>query len=220
MPRMARVVATDVPHHITQRGDRSTEIFLDDEDRQTYLGFLKRYREKHGLEILAYCLMSNHIHLVAVPKEANSLARTLAVAHMRYTQHFNWKYSQSGHLWHARFFSCVLDDRHTLAATRYVERNPVRAGLVGRPWDYKWSSARAHIGERADTVLSTRWPPSKLLSQWRDFLVEPEEAGKLEEIRFSTRRGRPLGSLEFVEKLERLLGKRLAARNRGRPRKQ
>lgn len=218
MPRIARVVATGVPHHITQRGNRRMDVFLEDEDRKAYLGFLKQYREKHGLEILAYCLMSNHVHLVAIPKKDDSLARTLAGTHMRYAQYFNWKYSQSGHLWQGRFFSCVLDNRHTLAAARYLERNPVRAGLVGRPWDYKWSSARAHVGEAADAILSTRWPPSELLSQWKELLSEAEETNKLEEIRFSTRRGRPLGSPEFVDRLERLLGRRLAANKRGRPR--
>jgi putative transposase len=138
---------------------------------------------------------------------------------MRYAQHFNWKYSQSGHLWQGRFYSCALDESHTLAATRYVEYNPVRAGFAGLPWVYKWSSARAHIGETRDKLLSKIWPPQDLASEWREFLMHPEDKEKIEEIRASTRRGRPLGSSDFVATLERLLGRNLTARKRGRPRK-
>ncbi len=219
MPRTARVVATGYAHHITQRGNRKLDIFLDDADREIYLAFLRQYCRKHGLDILAYCLMPNHVHIVGIPHEADSLARALAGAHMRYAQHFNWKYSQTGHLWQGRFFSCVLDDRHAVAAARYVERNPLRAGLVGRPWDYRWSSAPAHVGKRKDYVVSSRWPTKEDLEQWPELIVASEDTKKLDEIRFATRRGRPVGSLEFVEQLERLHGRTLTARRRGRPRK-
>ena len=195
------------------------EVFLDDEDRETYLAFLAQYREKHGIEILAYCLMSNHIHLVGVPSEIGSLARTLADTHMRYAQHFNWKYSQTGHLWQGRFFSCVMDDQHTLAAARYVERNPVRAGLVGRAWDYKWSSAAAHTRALKDALLSGRWPSKQRLKQWRELLTEAEDDTKLEEIRLNTRTGRPLGTERFIDKVEGLLGKIVRPKKGGRPRK-
>ena len=219
MPRTARVVAEGLPHHVTQRGNRRTDIFLDDDDRVKYLDFLERYGKKHGMEILAYCLMSNHVHLVVVPKQAASLAHALAAAHTRYAQFFNWKYHQSGHLWQGRFFSCVLDEQHTLAAVRYVERNPLRAGLVGRPWDYRWSSARAHISEMKGSVLAERWPPDELRAQWREFLVETDNGQKAAEIRLHTRRGCPLGSDDFVRKLERIFGREMVIRSWGRPRK-
>jgi putative transposase len=217
MPRIARVVAPGLPHHVTQRGNRRMNVFLDDKDRREYLGFLEQYRDKHSLEILAYCLMSNHIHLVAVPKEDHSLARTLADTHMRYAQHFNWKYSESGHLWQGRFFSCVLDERHTLASARYVERNPVRAGLVGRAWEYRWSSARGHVGESRDSLLSDRWPGKRLIAQWRELLVEFEDVRQVEGIRASTRTGRPLGTPRFIDRLERTMGRMMRPKKAGRP---
>jgi putative transposase len=205
MPRIARIVAPGYPHHITQRGNNRLDIFIDDEDRSLYLGLLKHYRDKHGLEILAYCLMSNHIHLVAIPEEKQSLSRVLADAHMRYSQHVNRKYNRIGHLWQGRFFSSILDENHTLAAARYVERNPVRAGLVDCAWDYPWSSARAHIGAEADRLVSTRWPQGDLREHWRGLLVEPGEKVEMDAIRRSTRSGKPTGSKEFIEKMEGLI---------------
>lgn len=219
MPRVARIVAIGLPHHITQRGNRRMDVFLDDDDRLVYLDLLGQYRDKHGLEILAYCLMSNHVHVLGVPKEANSIARTFADTHMRYAQHFNWKYSQSGHLWQGRFFSCVLDERHTLAAARYVERNPARAGLVGRAWDYRWSSARAHVGEGKDMLLAERWPSKRVRAQWRELLMDVEDTDDVEEIRWSTRTGRPLGAPDFLVKLEAILRRSVRPKRAGRPRK-
>lgn len=217
MPRTARIVAPGLAHHITQRGNRRMEVFLDDEDRETYLTLLRQYRKKHGLEILAYCLMHNHIHLLAVPKETDSLARTLADTHMRYAQHFNWKHSQTGHLWQGRFFSCVLDERHALAAARYIERNPIRAGLVGRAWDYGWSSATAHVSEKSDSLLSDRWPSGQQLMQWRDLLSEAGDDARLRGIRLHTRTGRPLGTEGFLDKVERMLGRTVRPGKGGRP---
>jgi putative transposase len=219
MPRIARVVATGLPHHITQRGNRHADVFLDDEDRLKYLELLKQYRQRHGMEILAYCLMANHIHLVVIPREAHSLARTLAETHMRYAQHINWKHRQTGHLWQGRFYSCVLDEPHTLAAARYVERNPVRAGLVSRPWDYPWSSARAHVGDAKDALVSKRWPSGQLLTQWRGILSEPDGDSETNSIRSSTRTGRPLGSGMFIEMVERMISRFVKLKKRGRPRK-
>ncbi len=217
MPRVARIVATGLAHHITHRGNRKLEVFLDDDDRGVYLRLLRISGTKYGLDVLAYCLMSNHVHLVAVPREADSLARAIAYAHTSYTRHFNRKYSLSGHLWQGRFFSCVLDERHALAAARYVERNPVRAGIVGRAWDYKWSSARSHIGETDDPILAKTWPPKELLSQWQQLLRDDEGAGEVDEFRRSTSVGSPVGSASFIRKIERALGRSLKRRRRGRP---
>jgi putative transposase len=216
---MARIVAPEYPHHITQRGNHRLDIFIDDEDRAVYLKLLKQYRDKHGLEILAYCLMSNHIHLVAIPKESFSLSRALADTHMRYAQHINRKYSKVGHLWQGRFFSCVLDEDHALAAARYVERNPVRAGLVGRAWDYPWSSARDHIGARRDAFVSARWPAGDLRKQWAELLATADGGKELEAIRTSTRSGKPVGSDAFIEKMEKLLQRLLKPKRVGRPHK-
>jgi putative transposase len=162
--------------------------------------------------------MSNHIHLVAIPHETFSLARTLADTHMRYAQHVNWKYKQTGHLWQGRFYSCVLDEPHALAAARYVERNPVRGGLAMRPWDYRWSSARAHAGETHNDLLSKRWPSGQLLAQWRELISEGGGDPETDVIRSSTRTGRPLGSEQFVKMVERIIGRMVKPKKAGRPR--
>ncbi len=219
MPRSARIVATGTPHHITQRGNRKAEVFLDDEDREKYLHFLRKYARKHGLETHAYCLMSNHIHLVATPLKSHSMSRALGSANMCYAQHFNRKYSLSGRLWQGRFFSCVLDERHALAAVRYAERNPVRAGLVGHAWDYKWSSAQGHIGEARDPLLSKNWPPQDMLAQWKELLTESESMDDIEGLRRCTRADRPLGSPLFIRELEQALSKPLGRKRVGPPRK-
>jgi putative transposase len=219
MPRLARIVVPGYPHHITQRGNHRLDIFIDDEDRAVYLRLLKRYREKHGLELLAYCLMTNHIHLVAVPKETHSLARALADTHMCYAQHMNRKYSKIGHLWQGRFFSCVLDENHALAAARYAERNPVRAGLVGCAWDYSWSSTREHLSLGGDGLVSERWPSGDLRKQWRELLIEPGEKGEIDRVRRSTLSGIPAGEEDFLEKIESLVKRALKPKKVGRPRK-
>jgi len=134
------------PHHVTQRGNRRADVFETEDDRHAYLRFLKKYGQRHGLDIWAYCLMTNHIHLVAVPEREESLARALRDAHTVYAMRVNTRTQQSGHVWQGRFYSCVLDEWHLWAAVRYVERNPVRAGMVDRAEDHPWSSARAHCG--------------------------------------------------------------------------
>jgi len=127
MPRIARAVVEGVPYHVTQRGNRREDTFFDDEDRQKYLEWLPEYSGKHGLKIWAYCLMTNHVHLIAVPQKRDSLERVMRPLHTRYAQYINRKNRWSGHLWQGRFFSSALDERYLWAAIRYVEGNPVRA---------------------------------------------------------------------------------------------
>ncbi len=134
MPRMARVVAVGLPHHITQRGNYRQDVFLNADDKGRYLAWVQEYSVKYNLSILAYCLMQNHIHFIAIPNQPDSLARAFNSAHMRYSQYFNSKLKRRGHLWQGRFYSCVLDESHLVLAARYIERNPVRAGLVEKPW--------------------------------------------------------------------------------------
>ncbi len=148
MPRIARVVAVGLPHHITQRGNYRQDVFLEDSDRSKYLAWIGEYSRKYNLSILAYCLMQNHVHFIGIPQKEDSLARTFNSAHMRYSQYFNKKIKAGGHLWQGRFYSCVLDEPHLLLAARYIERNPVRARLVKKPWEWEWSSALMHIDKR------------------------------------------------------------------------
>ena len=150
MPRRARVVFEGVVHHITQRGNYRQNVFEDDSDKRKYVEFIREYSEKYGMKIYAYCLMSNHVHFIAAPVKEDSLAMTFKYANMRYSSYFNKKNKRSGHLWQGRFYSCPLHFEHSLEALRYVERNPVRAKMVELPWEYRWSSAREHVGLASD----------------------------------------------------------------------
>jgi putative transposase len=122
-----------LPHHVTQRGNRRTDVFVDAEDRHLYLELLREYSNHHRLRVWDYALMTNHTHLIVVPEAARSLSDTMRDTHGTYAVMFNRKYGFSGHLWQARFYSCILDDAHLWHAVRYVERNPVRAGTGGGP---------------------------------------------------------------------------------------
>ena len=155
MPRLSRAVFAGVPHHITQRGNRRDDVFFTDEDRLVYLEWLQSYCQEHDVDVLAYCLMTNHIHLVLVPHTEDGLQRVLKPLHMRYAQRINRAKGWKGHLWQGRFFSSPLDDAYLMAAIRYVERNPIRVGLADKAEDYCWSSAAAHCGLKEDTLLST-----------------------------------------------------------------
>jgi len=202
------------PHHITQRGNRRANVFLDDQDRRRYLSLLGDYAGRHGLAVWAYCLMSNHVHFVVVPENAASPARTFRDAHQAYAAWFNRKTRESGHLWQGRFFSCVLDDTHLWSAARYVARNPARAGLVERAEQYRWSSAAAHCGLQKDPLLSGDLEKADHVMDWREWLLD-EDDSTVERIRRRTRTGRPCGAVGFVEHLEATLGRVLRPRKRG-----
>lgn len=217
MPRVARAVAVGLPHHITQRGNYEQPVFDDDGDRRRYLAWAREDCQRYGLEIWAYCLMTNHVHFIGVPEREDTLARALNLLHMRYAQYLNKKRKRSGHLWQCRFFSCALDEAHLFAAVRYVERNPVRAGLAKRPEDYAWSSARAHVMGFKDPLLSRNCPLAQQLTDWSAYLSDGEDAHAIEVVCESTRTGRPAGDAEFIQRIEQQLGRRLAARPRGRP---
>ena len=222
MPRLARSVCAQVPHHITQRGNRREQVFFTDEDRQAYLGWLKEYAEKHGVDILAYCLMTNHIHLVAVPRTEDGLQQTLKPLHMRYAQRINRTRGWKGHLWQGRFFSSALDEAYLWAAIRYVERNPVRARMVRKAENYRWSSAAAHCRLMQDDVLTTNssWRKQfENIGDWSAWLAHGDEPQELEVLRRNADKGLPCGSEKFIHKLEKLTGRGLQYRPQGRPRK-
>ena len=222
MPRLARSVCAQVPHHITQRGNRREQVFFTDEDRQAYLGWLTEYTEKHEVDILAYCLMTNHIHLVAVPRTEDGLQQTLKPLHMRYAQRINRTRGWKGHLWQGRFFSSALDEAYLWAAIRYVERNPVRARMVRKAENYRWSSAAAHCGLMHDDVLTTTssWRKQfEAIGDWSAWLAQGDEPQELEVLRRNADKGLPCGSEKFIRKLEKLTGRGLQYRPQGRPRK-
>lgn len=216
MSRVARIVVPGFAHHVTQRGNRRSDVFETDEDRQKYLTFLKLYAERHGLEVWAYCLMTNHVHMVVVPAREDSLGRALRDAHTVYAMHFNTRTQLDGHVWQGRYYSCPLDEVHQWAAVRYVERNPVRAGMVERAEAYPWSSAAAHCGLRHDPILCSQFPPQGVIEDWPEWLRVEGDPDALNQIRRQTHTGRPCGSTSFIEQLEGLVGRMLRPAKRGR----
>ncbi len=221
MPRQARTVFAGVPHHITQRGNRREEVFYTDEDRTTYLDWLYEYSQKHKVEILAYCLMTNHIHLIALPKTEDGLQSVLKPLHMRYAQRFNRERGWQGHVWQGRYFSSALDEHYLWNAIRYVERNPVRARMVRRSENYLWSSAAAHCGNREDKLLTTKsyWKKQiESIGDWSAWLAEGDSEEEMVILRRNVEKGLPCGSERFIRKLEKRVGRLLRYRPMGRPR--
>ena len=219
MPRIARIVIPEVTYHITQRGNNGQDVFFVDDDRRVYLEFLSAYANEFGLDVQGYCLMTNHVHVVAVPQKKDTLALVLGRTHLRYTQYLNRMHRRSGHLWQNRFYSCALDEKHGVAAMRYVEQNPVRARMVRKPWRYQWSSASAHVGgEDSSGLLNLeRWRRKWTESEWRSMVSEGLDDASVDLMRRHTSRGRPLGSDSFLSKIERLIGRRVRALPHGRP---
>jgi putative transposase len=213
------VVAVDCPHHITQRGNDRRAVFESDSDRLAYLALLGEHARVQHLRILGYCLMPNHVHLIALPERPDSMAKALRETHGRYAAYLNSRLSRSGHLWQGRYYSCPLDNAHLWNALRYTERNPVRAGMAADAESYAWSSAALHCaGAQSDGLVDLktwreRWTPEA----WRDFLTRPDGATADDAIRRFTHTGRPLGSAEFVRKLERAAGRPLGVQKGGRP---
>ena len=222
MPRTARTVIAGSAHHVTQRGNNRQDVFFVDDDRKNYLSLLKKYSEAEGLRVLAYCLMSNHVHMVVEPGEERSLGRAMARTHLAYTQYINRLHGRSGHLWQSRFYSCGMEDKHLWMAIRYVERNPVRAGIVGKAWEYEWSSAGAHSGDpdRSGLLDMEDWGRRTCGEDWKQELAGADTPEDLQRLRAGTRHGRPLGSDAFISKLEVRFGRRLRALPHGRPKKQ
>jgi len=218
MPRIARIIATGYPHHITQRGNNRSTVFFDDEDRQTYLKLLSGYAQKHHMQIWAYCLMSNHIHLLAVPDTETALSRGIGLTNQVYTQYLNRKLNQSGRIWQNRFFSCVVEnDQYLWAVARYIEQNPIKAGLAASAEIYRWSSAKTHMTGTNDKLLGAAlWLSPQERSAYVEFVrAQDEETNNA--IRRATRTGRPFGTASFVDMLEFRLNQSLKPRKAGRP---
>jgi putative transposase len=218
MPRLSRVVIPGIPHHVTQRGNRRGVVFFGDHDRQAYLALLRDYSARHSVEVLAYCLMSNHVHLVVVPPTADALHRVLKPVHLQHAQRINRMHDWSGHLWQGRYFSSPLDDEYLWAAIRYVERNPVRAGMVERAADYHWSSASARCRGTLDPVLTTcaSWTTRlSAIRNWSAWISAREEAESVDVLRRRAGKGLPCGSPDFVAALEQQTGRDLQEHPRG-----
>lgn len=208
MARIARVAAPYIPHHITQRGNRRQQTFFCDEDYRSYLRLMAEWCHKCKVEVWAYCLMPNHVHMIAMPETGDGLRRAIGEAHRRYTRHVNFREGWRGHLWQGRFSSFPMDENYLLAAVRYVEFNPVRAGLSERPEIYPWSSASAHMSGYDDQLVKVS-PLLEIIGDWRAFLSAGEDDQKVKEIRRHENTGRLLGEESFIAKLEKALNRPL-----------
>ena len=221
MPRFARIVIEGVAHHVVQRGNNRQDVFFVDDDRRHYLALLKEKAKEDRLDILAYSLMTNHVHLVAAPQKADSLARAIGRTHLLYTQHINRLHGRSGHLWQNRFHSCAVDEEHFWTALRYVEQNPVSAGLVKRATEYEWSSAPAHVtGEDPAELLDMdRWSAMMDAATWERLLSRRLVKEEVRVIRKCTERGWPLAGDSTLSKFKKAFGHRVRPLRRGRPAK-
>ncbi len=209
MPHTASTVIPKLPCHITQRGSHRYNVFQDDEDRLKYLSWIDEYSKKYHLSLFAYCLMDNHVHFIAIPQNEDSLSGAISITHIRYSQYINKKRKASGSLWQGRFYSCILNNSHLMAAIRYVENNPVRAGIVKKAWKWKWSSAAAHIGKTNPMIhledltnlvdVSTR--------SWKQYLNSNENEEDINDIRKHTLLGFPLGTASSGTKPDKKVGR-------------
>ncbi len=208
------MVVPGLPHHVTQRGNRREAIFFEDGDQQIYCDMLTEQLRKSSVEVWAYCLMPNHVHLILTPQGPDGMSRALGEAHRRYTNFINARGRWSGHLFQSRFASVAMDESHLRSAVSYVSLNPVRARLVSRAEEWAWSSVRAHLAGADDSLVSV----SPVLRRWptfRDLLLEDHEE-KFTSLREAEGIGRPLGTAEFVTQLEHRLGRPIARRAPGR----
>jgi len=189
------------------------ETFFEPEDYVEYLSLMCQWCLSSGVEIWAYCLMPNHVHLIAVPEKAESLARGIGEAHRRYTRYINFKKGWKGYLWQGRFASFPMDEDYLLAAVRYVEMNPVRAGLVKSAGDYRWSSAKAHLTGVGNGLVAVQ-PMLDRVSNWSELLSGDDES-QFDHVRMHERSGRPLGTEHFIEKVSSIVGRDLVKKKPG-----
>ena len=217
MARLARAVFPGHPHHITQRGNGRARTFFRDKDYALYRDLLAEHAPAAGVEVWAWVLMPNHVHLILVPSDADGLRRTLSPVHRRYAGHIHTRLQRCGHFWQGRFGCVAMDEAHLGAALRYVILNPVRAGLVKRAADWPWSSIHAYLGDE-DGLTKT----APLRSRYPDFaalIAAGEDAEMSQRLRRAESIGRPVGDDAFLRRLEGSSGRSLAPARRGRPRK-
>lgn len=219
MVRMARVVVPGVPHHVTQRGSRRQRTFFSDEDYQDYLALLREWAPRSDLRVWAHCLMPNHVHLIVVPGTSSALAACMSQVHRRHAVRINERNGWKGHLWQERFCSVPMDDRHTHVAARYVVMNPVRAGLVGAPEEWRYSSLLSHLGRAQDGLIAND-AFDGLLIDWRALSSGDEDMEAVDLLRANTRTGRPVGDQSFISRMESVTGRSLSRPRLGRPRKE
>jgi putative transposase len=218
MARLSRIVIPYLPHLVTQRGNRREQIFFCDDDYRYYISMLSVAAEKARSEVLAWCLMPNHVHLIIVPKDEDGLRQTVANVHRRYSARINAENEWTGHLWQGRYGSVVMDEAHLYNAIAYVSLNPVRAGLVRRAKDWKWSSVQAHLKGKDDGLTSIK-PVIARTGKFSKFLRQNWSNEDFDPLRKAEIIGRPVGNDDFIKNLETKLDRKLFAQKRGRKKK-
>ena len=227
MPRRSRIALPGVAWHIIQRGNNRSACFYAPQDYRRYLDTLRDQANEHGCRIHAYVLMTNHVHLLLTPERADSASLMMKHLGQRYVQYVNRTYRRTGTLWEGRFRSCLTqDDRYVLACHRYIELNPVRAGMVLHPADYPWSSYLANA-EGSDDPLLTEHPrylalgssPESRRSAYRGLFRQQMEPELIDEIRGATNGNFVLGNPRFCAQIEQMIGRRATPGKNGRPRK-
>lgn len=206
MPRNARIVVPGVPHHVVQRGNRKQPTFFQAQDYDRYLYYMNKFCTLFKVEVLAYCLMTNHVHLIVVPASEKTLSKAIGEAHRFYTLYINKQFGWKGHLWQGRYFSCPMGDKHALMASRYIELNSVKAGIVQSVVDYPYSSALYHLGiKKTDPLVKGTYFVDQV-ENWKEYLGDGlDKEGPFDElISKKTKMGQPLGSMQFIEQIKQL----------------
>jgi len=214
MVRLPRLVLPGIPYHVTQRGNRREQTFFEDADYTLYRDLLAQSARRAGAEIWCYCLMPNHVHTVVVPSDEDGLRRTFAEIHRRYTGFINARARWTGHLWQGRFGAVAMDENHLANAVRYVSLNPVRARLVERADDWRWSSVAAHLAGKDDQLVRVA-PVLERYGDFRTFLAQPVDDEAWRKLRMSESSGRPLGSEAWLTAIETRTGRTLRPQKRG-----
>jgi putative transposase len=226
MPRRPRLFLSNVPQHIIQRGNNRQACFYADEDYRLYLDWLREYAAMAGCAVHAYVLMTNHVHLLISAEHAEATGALMKALGQRYVQYVNRTYRRSGTLWEGRYRSCLTEEEdYLLACQRYIELNPVRAGMVAHPADYRWSSYRANAQGEADSLLRRHDVFDRLGTSaahreaaYRERFRTALEPGLVDEIRSATNGNYALGSAAFAAQISAALGRRALPGKAGRPR--
>ena len=219
MARLARAVFPGLPPHVTQRGNGRAQTFFSDADYALYRELLRDHCKAARVAVWAWVLMPNHVHLILVPSDRDGLRRALSRVHRTYAGEIHARLKRSGHFWQGRFGCVAMDEPHLYAAFRYVALNPVRAGLVKRAQDWRWSSTRAQLGIRDDGLTDVAATADRV-ADFATLLAAAEDDGATLRLRKAESIGRPIGSGAFLEALEASCGRRLAPRASGRPRRE
>ena len=214
MARIARLVVPGLPHHVTQRGNGRQKVFFSDADYELYRDLLATSCRAAGVSCLAYVLMPNHIHAILVPSDAGGLRATLAPVHRRYAGVVNARRRKTGHFWQGRYGAAAMDEEHLVAAFRYILRNPVDAGLVSTPEQWRWSSAAAYLRGRDDGLTDTA-PMMSRFADMRALLTRENADYEGLTVRDDETIGRPRGSEKFLKSLERKTSRQLIPGKRG-----